>query len=446
MKERLERCLKVAGKKIAGILDRSLQAQDLAEGEIVDLFDARGDDFWALLSAADHLRQETVGDRVSYVINRNINFTNVCIKRCSFCAFSRTYRSDEGYYLPQEEILRRAREAWEYGATEVCVQAGLPPDMDGDLYIRLCRAIKEALPELHIHAFSPEEILYGSQRSGRTIREYLSELKSAGIGSLPGTSAEILDQSVRDRISPGRITTSQWIEVIQTAHSLEIPTTSTIMYGHVETSRDCARHLLLLRNLQRQSHGFTEFVPLSLIHSEAPMYRDGLIKGVRAGATGREVLKMHAVSRLVLNQDIPNIQVSWVKEGLKLSQICLTAGANDLGGTLINESISTSAGASHGQLVRPIDLRRCIRDAGRIPVERSTLYQELQRFETEEDELVKPLDRLSDEEATHFGSYRQLIKMDRFRFQAAKRDTSRANERVPEAARTSHTRSTASAP
>ena len=417
MKERLERCLKSADKGIADILDRSLQGQDLVEEEIVDLFGTRAEDFRALISAADYLRRETVGNRVSYVVNRNINFTNVCVKRCSFCAFSRSYRSNEGYYLPEEEILRRARVAYEYGATEVCIQAGLPPDMKGDLYIRLCHAIKEALPELHIHAFSPEEILYGTQCSGLTIRRYLSELKSAGIGSLPGTSAEILDQSVRDRISPGRITTNQWIEVIQTAHSLGIPTTSTIMYGHLETSLDCARHLLLLRNLQRRSQGFTEFVPLSLVHTEAPMYTDGLIQGVRPGATDMEVLKMHAVSRLVLNGDIPNIQVSWVKEGLQLSQRCLAAGANDLGGTLINESISTSAGALHGQLMRPIDLRRCIRDAGRIPVERSTLYKELHRFETEEDERLNPLDRLSDEEARQFGSYHQLTQMDRFRFQ-----------------------------
>lgn len=430
MRERLERCLKSADQRIADILDRSLQGQDLVEEEIVELFATSAQDFRALVSAADYLRQETVGDRVSYVVNRNINFTNVCVKRCSFCAFSRTYRSDEGYFLPEEEILRRARQAYDYGATEVCIQAGLPPDMEGDLYIRLCRAIKEALPELHIHAFSPEEILYGTQRSGMTIRRYLSELKSAGIGSLPGTSAEILDQSVRDRISPGRITTTQWMEVIQTAHSLGIPTTSTIMYGHVETSLDCARHLLLLRDLQRRSQGITEFVPLSLVHTEAPMYTDGLINGVRPGATGMEVLKMHAVSRLVLNQDIPNIQVSWVKEGLQLSKMCLAAGANDLGGTLINESISTSAGAPHGQLMRPIDLRRCIREVGRIPVERSTLYKELRRFKNEEDEMLNPLDRLSDEEARQFGSYHQLTQTDRFRFQPKPVRRNRSHEEI----------------
>ncbi|MDA2934496.1 5-amino-6-(D-ribitylamino)uracil--L-tyrosine 4-hydroxyphenyl transferase CofH [Acidobacteria bacterium AH-259-D05] len=417
MRELIARYLSTASHQTAAILDRSLQGRDLSEDEVVALFDATGADCWALLSCADYLSRETVGDEVSYVVNRNINFTNVCVKRCSFCAFSRTYRSDEGYYLPQEEIIRRAREAYEYGATEVCIQAGLAPAMEGDLYIRLCRAVKEALPELHIHAFSPEEILYGSQCSGMSIREYLSELKDAGIGSLPGTSAEILVEEVRNLISPGRITTSQWIDIIQTAHSLGIPTTSTIMYGHVETTRHCAQHLLLLRDLQRQSGGFTEFVPLSFVHTDTPMYADGLIKGVRAGASGMEVLKMHAVSRLVLNQDIPNIQVSWVKEGLKLSQACLAAGANDMGGTLINESISTSAGATHGQLVRPVDLRRVIRDAGRIPVERSTLYTVLHRFDTEKVAKLSPLDRLSDEETRRFGSYEQLTQMDRFRFQ-----------------------------
>ena len=416
MNEPTERCLREASSRIAHILDRSLQARDLNEEEIVLLFGAEGMDFEALVAVADQLRKDTVGETVTYVVNRNINFTNVCVKRCSFCAFSRTHRSREGYYLPEEEIVRRAREAREFGATEVCIQAGLPPDMEGDLYIRICRAVKDALPDLHIHAFSPEEILCGSQRSGLTIREYLRELLDAGIGSLPGTSAEILVQEVRDRISPGRISVAEWIEVIRTAHSLGIPTTSTIMYGHVETIRHCAQHLLLLRDLQRETGGFTEFVPLSFVHREAPMYTDGLINEVRPGATAMYILKMHAVARLVLNQDIPNVQVSWVKEGLKRSEACLAAGANDMGGTLINESISTSAGALHGQLVRPRDLRRCIRNTGRIPVERSTLYDDLRRFETEDEESLGPLDRLSDDEAQRFGSYDQLTRLPNFRF------------------------------
>ncbi len=416
MNKAAEERLEGASSRIARILDRSLEARDLVEEQVVALLAAEGMDFDALVAAADQLRRDTVGETVAYVVNRNINFTNVCVKRCSFCAFSRTRRSQEGYYLPTEEIVRRAGEAREFGATEVCIQAGLPPDMEGDLYIRLCRAVKEALPELHIHAFSPEEVLYGSRCSGLTIREYLGELLDAGIGSLPGTSAEILVQQVRDRISPGRISVVEWIEVIRTAHSLGIPTTTTIMYGHVETKRDCARHLLLLRDLQRETGGFTEFVPLGFVHREAPMYTDGLIRDVRSGATAMEVVKMHAVSRLVLNQDIPNIQVSWVKEGLERSKACLAAGANDMGGTLINESISTAAGAPHGQLVRPRDLRRCIRDAGRVAVERSTLYDVLRRFDRDDQEPSGPLDRLSDDEARRFGSYDQLTRLRGFSF------------------------------
>lgn len=412
---RIDKLLYQAENQVAIALDRTLHGSDLSEEDIVRLFSATGPEFHALLATADELRRQTVGDVVTYVVNRNINFTNVCVKRCSFCAFSRTYRSDQGYYLPTEEIVRRAQEAWEFGATEICIQAGLPPEMEGDLYIRLCRAVKEAIPAIHIHAFSPEEVLYGSQCSGLTIREYLQELKGAGIGSLPGTSAEILDEGVRERISPGRISKQQWVEVITTAHSLGIPTTSTIMYGHVETPHHCARHLLLLRDLQRQTGGFTEFVPLSFVHTEAPMFTDHLVKDVRPGATGSEVLKMHAVARLVLNSDIPNIQVSWVKEGLKLSQLCLAAGANDLGGTLINESISTAAGAQHGQMVRPRDLRQCILEAGRIPAERSTTYRVLRRFDGEE-HSADPLDRLGDEELARFGSYHQLTQLEQFRF------------------------------
>ncbi len=416
MASTLEGLMSATGPKTAAILERSLLGRDLGEEQVEHLFSVNGVDLLALLMTADQLRRETVGEVVTYVVNRNINFTNVCVKRCSFCAFSRTYRSDEGYYLDDEEILRRAREAQEYGATEVCIQAGLPPDMQGDLYIHICRLVKENIPEFHIHAFSPEEILYATQCSGMSIRDYLKELKEVGIGSLPGTSAEILDQEMRDRIAPGRISVEKWIEVITTAHSLGIPTTSTIMYGHIETPGHCARHLLLLRDLQRQSGGFTEFVPLSFVHTEAPMYTDGLIQGVRDGATGLEVLKMHAIARLVLNRDIPNIQVSWVKEGMKMAQACLAAGANDLGGTLINESISTAAGASHGQLVRPRELRRFIRDAGRGPAERSTLYRILKDFGDTDPDVSEPLDRLPDEDTKNFGSYDELIRLDEFRY------------------------------
>jgi FO synthase subunit 2 len=314
-----------------------------------------------------------------------------------------------------DEVVRRAIEAWEMGATEVCIQAGLPPKLDGSYYIDLCRAIKAALPEMHLHAFSPEEILYGSTRSGLPIPEYLAELKEAGLGTLPGTSAEILDQDIRDLIARGRITVDQWIEVITSAHAQGIRTTSTIMYGHVEQPGHWIRHMDLLRRIQKETGGFTEFVPLSLIHQEAPMYRRGLVPGVRQGATGLEVVRMHALARLFLGPLFRNIQCSWVKEGPKLAQLLLAAGANDMGGTLINESISTSAGASYGQLVPPAELRRLIRDAGRLPAQRSTTYDLLRVYEVEDAGDDSPLDHVENAEA-RFGSYRLLAASGKFRF------------------------------
>jgi FO synthase subunit 2 len=314
-----------------------------------------------------------------------------------------------------DEVVRRAIEAWEMGATEVCIQAGLPPKLDGRYYIDLCRAIKAALPEMHLHAFSPEEILYGSTRSGLPIPEYLAELKKVGLGTLPGTSAEVLDQEIRDVIARGRITVKQWIEVITSAHAQGIRTTSTIMYGHVERPEHWIRHMDLLRGIQKETGGFTEFVPLSLIHQEAPMYRRGLVPGVRQGATGLEVIKMHALARLFLGPLFRNIQCSWVKEGPKLAQVLLAAGANDMGGTLMNESISTSAGASYGQLVPPVELRRLIRDAGRVPAQRSTTYELLRVYEVEDPADDSPLDHVDNAEA-RFGSYRLLAGSGQFRF------------------------------
>ena len=401
---------------VARILEDALAGQDLSVADGVTLFGVSGLEFAALGMVADELRRRAAGDLATYVVNRNINFTNVCIKRCGFCAFSRDFREEEGYFLPADEIVRRAKEAWDYGATEVCIQAGLPPQMEGDLYLKLCAAIKAELPEIHIHGFSPEEVLYGSTRSRCTIREYLRELQAAGVGSLPGTSAEVLDQELRDRISPGRISVDQWVEVIATAHNLGIPTTSTVMFGHLETPEHLARHLALLRDIQRDTGGFTEFVPLSFVSAEAPMYLKGLTPDVRPGPTGMDVIKMHAIARLMLNNWIPNIQASWVKEGNRLSQLLLTAGVNDLGGTLINESISTSAGAQHGQLMRPAEFRRMIREAGRIPAERYTTYQ-LKRVFDDADEPVDPLDVVGDNVEEIFGSYRKLVQLDTFRFE-----------------------------
>lgn len=411
--ENLVSTLDWVAKDIRTILARALDACELTVAEGLRLAECQGRELHALVLVADELRQRHVGDAVTYVVNRNINFTNVCIKHCTFCAFSRDHREEEGYYLPVEEVVRRAQEAWELGATEVCIQAGLPPKLPGTYYIDLCRTIKQALPDLHLHAFSPEEILYGSTRSGLSIRDYLLELKAAGIGTLPGTSAEILDDEIREVISKGRITTRQWIEVITTAHSLGIRTTSTIMYGHIETPAHWVRHMDLLRSIQRETGGFTEFVPLSLIHQEAPMWRRGLIPGVRPGATGDEVVKMHALARLYLGPSIKNIQASWVKEGPKLAQYLLACGANDLGGTLINESISTSAGAPYGQLVPPAELRRMIRAAGRVPAQRSTTYEILKVYREEDEQ--SPLDRIEDAEA-RFGSYRKLTASAEFRF------------------------------
>ena len=401
---------------VARIMDNALDGGDISVEDAVALFDTTGAEFAAMGMVADELRRRTVGDLVTYVVNRNINFTNVCIKRCGFCAFSRDFREEEGYFLPVNEIVRRAKEAWDYGATEVCVQAGLPPQMEGDLYIRLCEAIKEELPDMHVHGFSPEEVLYGSVRSRCTIREYLEGLRDAGVGSLPGTSAEVLDQELRDLISPGRISVDQWKEVISTAHELGIPTTSTVMFGHVETNEQIARHIALLRDMQKETGGFTEFVPLSFVNSEAPMFLKGLVKDVRSGPTGMDVVKVHAIARIMLNNWIPNIQASWVKEGSRMSQLLLTNGVNDLGGTLINESISTSAGAQHGQLMRPSEFREMIRQAGRIPAERYTTYG-LKRIYDQDDGQVDPLDLVGDNVEEIFGSYQRLVKLDTYRFE-----------------------------
>jgi len=410
----LERLFTTVSQPIAEILDRALSGHEITVDEAARLFDADGSDLFAIIAAADALRARTVGDVVTYVINRNINFTNVCIKACGFCAFSRGHLAEEGYFLPVEEVIRRAKEAQELGATEVCVQAGLAPGIDGWHYVNLCRALKEALPDIHIHGFSPEEVLYGSSLTGVTVRDYLLALKEAGVGSLPGTSAEVLVDAIRQQVSPGRIGVAQWIELIQTAHEIGIPTTSTIMYGYIESARDKAVHLDILREIQKRTGGITEFVPLSFVYEEAPMFHRKPPAGLRRGASGAEVMKMYAVSRLMLNNYIPNLQVSWVKEGPKLSQIALLAGANDFGGTLINESISTAAGASYGQLMKPSQFRGMIREMGRIPAERSTTYQRIRVFESEAQHRDL-LDEVNDP-AQRFGSYQNLIHLKAYRF------------------------------
>ncbi|MDP8998581.1 MAG: 5-amino-6-(D-ribitylamino)uracil--L-tyrosine 4-hydroxyphenyl transferase CofH [Myxococcota bacterium] len=397
-------------------LDRALEGHDLTVADAVVLCGARGCSLHALVAVADALRREQVGDDVAYVVNRNINFTNVCVKACRFCAFSRTRKSEEGYFLPTDEIVRRALEAKALGATEVCIQAGLAPGVDASLYIGLVLALKNAAPDLHVHAFSPEEVKYAAIQSGWSIDRILHELKDAGLGSLPGTSAEVLDDRVRARIAPGRITTAEWVDVVTSAHAIGLPTTSTLMYGHVETDTERMRHLDLLRSIQRRSGGFTEFVPLSFVHEEAPMTLRHQLPDLRSGPTGNDVIRLYAIARLMIGSTIRNLQVSWVKDGLRQAQWLLACGANDFGGTLINESISTSAGARHGQLQPPATLRRVIRDAGRIPVQRTTRYEPVRTFSADPaPDEEGPLDRVDDPEAL-FGSYDKLTHDRRFKF------------------------------
>jgi len=410
----IDTILKNIDPEISVILDKSLSNKEISNLDAINLFNSKDIETSIICLIADELRRRENGNIVTYVVNRNINFTNVCIKQCGFCAFSRDFRQEEGYILPIEEIVSRAKEAWKYGATEVCIQAGLPPNMDGYLYVDICKAIKKELPDIHIHAFSPEEILYASLKSNISVHDYLKMLKEAGIGSLPGTSAEILVKEIRNKISPGRITVEDWIKVITTAHKLDIPTTSTIMYGHMETVEEIVTHLSILKKIQKETNHFTEFVPLSFIHTESPMYNLGLIPKMREGAGGVEVLKMHAISRIFFNQLIKNIQVSWVKEGQKLSQIILGSGANDMGGCLINESISTSAGSQYGQLLRPKEMKKLISSAGKVPAQRTSSYKIIKEFETKEEiDCESALDKI---DPKIFGSYKELITLNKFRY------------------------------
>lgn len=414
----LEQLLHNIEPKIAAILAACLDDCELKPSDALPLFYVCGSELLALTLTADELRRRQAGDTVTYVVNRNINFTNVCVKSCKFCAFSRDLRSEQGYYLPVDEIVRRVRQAVDFGASEVCLQAGLAPSVDGRHYIELCQAIKTAVPQVHLHAFSPEEIKYGALRAKLSFRDYLQALKNAGLDSLPGTSAEILDDRLRKRISPGRISVEEWLSVIRTAHELGIPTTSTMMFGHVETFVDRICHLTLLRDLQKQTGGFTEFVPLSFVHAEAPLFVQQQVDGVAAGPTGTDIVRLYAIARLFLGPTFKNIQASWVKEGLRMAQWLLNCGVNDLGGTLMNESISTSAGAQHGQLMTPATLRQAIRDAGRTPAERTTTYGLRKVFARDYqagEELNEPLSAVRDATAV-FGSYNQLTRDARFHY------------------------------
>ncbi|WP_098107307.1 5-amino-6-(D-ribitylamino)uracil--L-tyrosine 4-hydroxyphenyl transferase CofH [Novosphingobium sp. PC22D] len=362
-------------RRIDHILERAACGAELGESEITTLFTARGAGARAVVEAADALRVEAMGETVTYVVNRNINYTNICTHACSFCAFSKTSSKagfrDKPYDLDLEEIAERAREAEARGASEVCLQGGIHPRYTGETYLAILRAVKDACPSLHVHAFSPLEVSQGARTLGMPVIDYLRRLKDAGLGSLPGTAAEILCDDIRAQICPDKLTTAEWLSVVGDAHRVGLPTTSTIMFGHLERPEHWARHLLALRRQQGETGGFTEFVPLPLVHMEAPFYRRG---ESRKGPTWREAVMMHAVARIALHGSIPSIQCSWVKLGVEGAAAMLNAGCNDLGGVLMNESISRAAGASHGQELSVDVLRAAAQSAGRPLRQRTTLY------------------------------------------------------------------------
>jgi FO synthase len=360
---------------ISRIIARAGAGDRLTEDEIVKLFSADAGDVTQITQAADALRAATVGDDVTYVINRNINYTNICLYKCGFCAFSKgSTKAERGpaYKIDFEEISARAVEAWARGATEVCLQGGIHPDYDGNTYLNVVKAVRQAIPQMHIHAFSPLEISHGASTLGLRVEDYLARLQEAGLSTLPGTAAEILDDEVRDVICPDKLNTAEWLGVIRAAHKTGLRTTATIMFGHVETYASWAKHLLAIRDLQAETGGFTEFVPLPFVHMEAPIWRKG---AARSGPSWRETLLMHSIARLALHNLIPNIQVSWVKLGQSGAVAALRAGVNDLGGTLMDESITRAAGGKNGQLCDPAAMMKMAMQAGRTPRQRTTLYQ-----------------------------------------------------------------------
>jgi FO synthase len=385
-----------AGSDLTPIIQRAFGGSRITASDIERLFQARDEDVGEIVAAADQLRQQASGGTVRYVVNRNINYTNICELKCSFCAFSKGKTAEhlrgKPYNLSLEEVARRAEEAWERGATEVCMQGGIHPNFDGSTYLALLNAVKSRVPKIHVHAFSPLEVWHGATNLELSIETFLGMLRDSGLGSLPGTAAEILDDEVRARLCPDKLTTRQWLDVVSTAHRIGLRTTATIMFGHMEAPRHWARHLLAIRDLQEAHGGFTEFVPLPFVHMEAPAYFKGY---ARKGPTSRETILMHAVSRLVLHPLIQNIQTSWVKLGSLGVLSALHAGANDLGGTLMNESISRAAGTEHGQEMPPDEMDRLITSAGRTPEQRTTLYNSVPKEQVEKSYQAAELAPLS---------------------------------------------------
>ncbi len=374
---------------IARILERALEDEkEITREEGVRLFQTEATELPALLAAADELRRRQTGETVTFVVVRNINFTNICYTGCRFCAFAKRRDDPEAEFLSLEEIAARAEEAWNRGATEVCLQGGLHPELEADYYFRILSAITERVPGIHLHAFSPFEIKYGAERSRLSVEDFLRKLKDHGLGTIPGTAAEILDREVRQQLTRNKLSAEEWVGIVKTAHRLGIRSSSTIMYGHIDGPEHWAAHLTLLREIQKETRGFTELVPLGFVPWNTPLYLAG---EARPGPTREEHLKMHAVARVLLHRSIPNLQVSWVKLGPQLAREILGMGANDLGGTLMNESISRAAGAPYGQEITPREMCRLIRGAGRRPAQRNTLYKILETFEDHDPPEHPPL-------------------------------------------------------
>lgn len=404
---------KPASSTVRAILDQALAGKDVTREQGTVLFQAQGADLEAIVAVADQLRRQVCGDTVTFAVNRNINFTNICYMGCQFCGFAKRMEDEGAEFLSLETVVARAREAWDRGATEVCIQGGLHPKMKGTHYRDILLAIKAVLPDMHIHAFSPFEIWYGVKKTGMSLPQFLSDLKACGLGSMPGTAAEILDTDIRKVLTRDKLTADEWETIISTAHQVGIPTTATIMYGHVDGPEHWSDHLVRLRDIQaisrdkradsrdkpdisrdkqgaRSFRGFTEFVPLSFVHEDAPLYRKDPTS-VRPGPTRDEVVLMHAVSRIMLHGYIDNIQVSWTKLGPEMAQAMLGCGVNDLGGTLMNESISRAAGAKNGQEVTAHEMVQIIRAAGRVPAQRNTLYGTVREFADSDPEMQLPL-------------------------------------------------------